>query len=634
MKKLSLEKRWIVFLILAAAGFIIYSNTFRSEFLFDDIPGITAKPRLTTFKTFTELSYWTNLDHRPLSEFTFAVNYSLGGYNVAGYHLVNILIHILNSWLVYLLMLRLLSFKTLIDKTPYQNRHLLALFIALLFIAHPIQTQAVSYTIQRMTILSSLFYLLAVYLYLLGRLEYLHRQNRTRSVMLLLLASFSGLLAILSKQDAITFPAAFALVELFFIRTAGGKPCRKYLTAFISLLCLIVLLVVLTGHLPAETDTITRKDYLLTQFRVIINYIQLLFVPVNQNIDYDIGLSTTLWSFPVIGSLLIILALLALSVILYRKKRLISFAIIWFFLTLSITSSVIPIKDVLFEHRLYLPIIGFNIAVVYAGAYFLAGKRRTLLVVLLALIVLALSAGSFRRNQVWKTEYSLWKDSASKSPRNRRPWNNLGLALQHLGRTGEAKQAFEQSLRIDANYPIALNNLGYLYYAEGDPEAAFSRFTEAIRLDSTYTDALNNAGGALVRMKRAPEAVSYYERAVRSSPDYGPSYHNLAIAYMHMNDFNKALETIMNFLAVKPDDPDGLSWLGECYYYLLQFQDAVISYQKAIRLAPGSYYAYSGLGNTFLAMGDADSARDCFMQALRIQPGYEPARLGLAKLKR
>lgn len=624
--------KWIVLFLLTAAAFMIYATTIHSEFLFDDISGITAKPRLTTFKTFTELSYWMNLDHRPVSELTFAVNYFFGKYNVTGYHLVNILIHILNGWLVYLLLSKLLSFKTLIDKIPFQHRHLVALFIALLFITHPIQTQAVSYTIQRMTILSSLFYLLAVYLYLQGRLEYLQNQKRAKSVAMLVLALFSGLLAILSKQDAITFPAAFALVELFFIRTKDGKPCRKYLTGFLSFIGLVLLLIVITGHLPSETETITRKDYLLTQFRVIIKYIQLLFVPVNQNIDYDLELSTTLWSFPVIASLLFILALLAAGVILYRKKRLISFGIIWFFLTLSVTSSFIPINDVLFEHRLYLPIIGFNIAVVYTGAYFLAAKHRTLLVVLLTLIVLACSAGSNRRNQVWKSEYALWKDSASKSPRNPRPWNNLGVALQHMGRTGEAKKAFKHSLQVDSSYTLAINNLGYLHYTEGDLQTAFNLFSSAILLDSAYTDALNNAGGALVKLKRAQEAIVLYERAIRSAADYGNSYHNMAIAYMHMNEFGKALETINRYLAIKPDDPDGLVWLGECYYYMQKFPEAIQAYERSIRLAPESHAGLTGLGNVYRAMGDTGKARDCYIRALRINPTYEPARSGLERM--
>lgn len=626
------KSNWMYLLLLAAIGFLVYSNTIRSEFHFDDILGIIGQERIKTLKTFLHIRYWTIIDNRPVSELTLALNYYFGHYNVSGYHLVNISIHVFNAWMVYLLMMLFLSCLNAREKDRIPEKNGLALFIALVFLVHPIQTGAVSYIIQRMTALASLFYLVAVYLYIRGRKEYLDNQRTGRSILLLILACVSGMLGVLSKQDAIIFPAAFLLVELFIIRNRHGAVCRKYLITGAALLGLLGVAVVLTNHLPAETDTITRQDYLLTQFRVIVKYIQLLILPINQVLDYDFSISSTFFDIKVIAGFVFILALLFLGILWYRSKKIISFGIFWFFLTLSVTSTIIPIKDVIVEHRLYLPAIGFSMILVYTLFYYLYEKRKKLLIILLCTIAAIYAFTSYQRNFVWQTEYSLWKDVTEKSPSQPRAWTNLGMEMIKQGKPDSARQYFEKALQIDPTYAQAWNNLGYLAEKQGDLSRALSRFLKAIDRDPNLTDALINAGKILVVMEREQEAIHYFDRAIKSKPGYPHSYNNMAIAYIRMDSVDLGIKYLNESLKLKSENDEALKLLGKCYFIKGQYEVAVSFYRKYLAHVPKDVEIITELGLSYENLGEVQKARECYHLALHINPGYEPARSNLERL--
>ena len=619
----------VIFLILAVAGFIVYSNTIHAVFHFDDVSSILTQPRITTFSTFANPHYWFNINNRPVAELSFALNYHFGQMNAHGYHIVNIIIHILNGWLVFLLMLKLLSFQHLIDEKIYVNRRIIALFVALIFVVHPIQTEAVSYIVQRMRSLSVLFYLGAIYLYMLGRLAYLEKHRSMMAVFLLLAAFISGLIGVLTKQSAISFPAAFILVEFFFLRNTDGKVCKKYLILVTSMIVLVALALIVTGHLPEETQAISRKDYLLTQFRVIVKYIQLSFLPIHQNLDYNFIISTSLWNFSVLSSLLVILILLFGSVILYKKQRMISFGIILFFLTMAVTSSIIPIKDVIFEHRLYLPILGYSIVVVYALAFWLIEKRRKMLWTVLSAITLAYGTATFFRNEIWKSEYALWSDVVKKSPSKPRPWSNLGYVLLDMDSVDRAIECFERSIKIDPGYPLALNNLGHSWSLKGDKEKALYYFLMAVDKWPKYTNALNNTGSTLIDLERPAEAIPYLERAAKADPDYARTYFNLSLADIKLKDYSRAIEYLNKYLNYNPSDEDALNNLGKCYFALENYNEAIGIYLKALQINNDDYIVINNLGNAYNKIGLQGKAIECYKWALKINPQYKPAQYNL-----
>lgn len=380
-----LNKHVTAILLITAAALLAYSNTFHATFHFDDVYLIVENATIKDLKYLPEILSGP----RGLAIATFSLNYAIGGLNTFGYHVVNLLIHIANGVLVYFLIFLTLS---LMKNPPFAKggaggfngwSSRIAMYAALIFAVHPIQTQAVTYITQRMESLASLFYLLALLLFLKGA-------KATRAVSAILLYSgvvISYFFAFKSKEVAITLPAVIFLYDLYFISSGNTKALLKRWPLYAVLLFLLVHLSVKTGipagAVGAVTSTgfsdvtnatagfavkeITPGQYLLTQFNVIMTYLRLLLIPVEQNLDYDYAVSRSLFELRTLLSFIGIVSILSAAVYLFmrpvswitRHGRIISFFIFWFFVILSPTSSFVPIQDVIFEHRVYLPSVGF-----------------------------------------------------------------------------------------------------------------------------------------------------------------------------------------------------------------------------------------------------------------------------------
>ena len=369
-------------ILIASLTFIAYSNSFNSAFHFDDYSSIIAHPYIKSIHNIPYFFYYNGspLTNRPVTMATFALNFGIGGLDPFSYHVVNFFIHLVNAILVYILLL--LTLRNRINE--YMNVSLLA---SLMFAVHPIQTQAVTYIVQRAEILSSFFYLLSLVLFIKARLM-ISQKSEVRSqksklhatrYTLYAISIISAILAMGSKEIAVTLPVTIIIYDFFFISDGNIKTLSKrwaiHLLFFLTLLPLMYFMGVSqfssfvstdavqsppTSSIYAETPSISRYDYLFTQFRVIWNYIGLLILPVNQNLDYNYPVSKGLFDplttlFGGIG----IIALLSLALFLFKRMRLISFFIFWFFLILAPTSSVAVLPDVIFEHRLYLSSLGF-----------------------------------------------------------------------------------------------------------------------------------------------------------------------------------------------------------------------------------------------------------------------------------
>jgi hypothetical protein len=361
-------------------GAIVYSNTLNASWHFDDSVVITENWSLRNLRGNFNTIFSAN---RSVGFFTFALNYHFNKLNVTGYHVVNILIHIVNALLVYSLVMLTLKTPAMVKSRLTSQARFLALASGLIFVSHPIQTQAVTYIAQRFASLATLFYLLSLVLFVKARLHFLQGKGFFSPLhcTCYLLSLFSAYLAMHTKEITFTLPVIIVLYEFCFIDSSLNAWRKRipYLLPFILTFAIIPIntlnLSFQTGGIKPlgdvigeireqvqETPLISRGDYLLTQFNVIVTYIRLLFLPMNQNLDYDYPIARALFQFPTLISFLFLLALFVLAVYLFIKGyRLISFAIIWFFVTLSVESSIIPIRDVIYEHRVYLPSVGFGI---------------------------------------------------------------------------------------------------------------------------------------------------------------------------------------------------------------------------------------------------------------------------------
>lgn len=561
-------------LIILLFGTLAYANSFGGPFVLDDLKSIANNEIIRDLGNFLPGGSGHDfIPRRWIGYFSFALNYHFSGLDVTGYHLFNLAVHLGTALLVYTLVR--LTFRTpkLAGSSLAPQAGMVALLTALLFVAHPVQTQAVTYIVQRLASLCTFFYLLALVLYVAARLKIDKQPPRAARWQVLLLltgAVVATLLAMQTKEIAFTLPLIIAFYEVSFFHGTWRRRAL-YLLPLLLTLPLIPYNVlfaegadpVLSGSvaledpLRAHTD-LPRSHYLFTQFRVIVTYLRLLVWPTGQNLDYNYPVFTTFFTPPVLLSFLLLLALFALAVYLYGFKRngsdntseadhslrFVAFGIVCFFLTLSVESGLIPLADVISEHRLYLPSVGFFMAV--AGLIVLGAQKvpqpiaaRCLLPAVMLVIAL-LTAATWQRNQVWQSTATLWSDVIRKSPAKPRPWYNLGTHLIGINKPGEAIPALRQAVKLDRDYGEAWHNLGRASLMLGRFEQALFPLRQAVRIDPEMDHAVVNLSIALITLNQPKEAVSRLERIRQKHPELPYVRYNLGLAYLGISDLDGA----------------------------------------------------------------------------------------------
>ena len=423
---------FLLIIFLAVVAFFIYGKTLTGDFIFDDVSNIKENPHLRlghiTAESLLDAAFKGPTKRRPVVKLSFALNYYFHGYNVISFHLVNILIHIANGVLLYLLVS--ITWRTPAMR-PYRGKYgWIPFFTALIWLAHPIQTQAVSYIVQRMTSMATMFYILSLLCYVQARFEAGNPKKTAWYCSMVV----SGLLALGSKEIAATLPFIIFIYEWYFFQDLSLDWLKKRIPLMVGVLVLlgIIALTYLGGH-PFEkissmyaAHPLTMAQRAITQFRIVPYYISLLLWPHpgRLNLDYDIQPSISLLdpATTLLGMAAIILCMV-MAVITARKHRLISFCILWYFANLVIESSVVAL-ELVFEHRNYLPSTLFILLGVFLCFRYL--KPKWLPPLLLSVIMATFTFWSFERNEVWRSPVLIWKDSIAKSPADPRPYTNLG----------------------------------------------------------------------------------------------------------------------------------------------------------------------------------------------------------------
>jgi len=477
-----IETPFFHLILIVLLGSLAYSNTFNAPFTFDDYIAIVNNPIIRNFDFFT--SPFSNINvnlteyykvatrTRLLGFFSFAINYHWHKLDVTGYHIVNLVIHLLNGILLYFFVRELFKTPYLTKITKKGTESYIPIFVSLLFTLHPIQTQAVTYVTQRFVALASFFFLLSILFYTKRRLI-----SGRKSIFYFIISFFSAIFAMYSKEIAFTLPIILVLYEFFFFR-GTNKERLILLLPYLLTMFIIPLTMIFSRHIYSnntdvilalktfnqQVQSISSFDYLFTQFRVIVTYLRLLVLPINQNLDYDYPIYNSFFLTPVISSFLFLLGIFATAIYfyinsrnVYSYNRVYSFAILWFFITLSVESSIIPIDDVIFEHRVYLPSIGFFIFFVFSFLT-MFNKIFKMRLTLLCIILIMLISATYLRNKVWMDEKSLWHDIAEKSPRKARVWVNLANAYRD--QPVKQKIYLEKALSLNPFYP-----LHYVYYS-------------------------------------------------------------------------------------------------------------------------------------------------------------------------
>jgi tetratricopeptide (TPR) repeat protein len=670
----ALNKPFIHVLTIIFVVLLIYSNTFNAPFQFDDAPNIVDNPAIKDFQYFSDTSRAESIDvannkalfkTRYIGYLTFALNYRLHGLDVTGYHLVNIFIHMFNSLLLYRLM-------TLTLRTPFfsaagghlalpdSSRSFIAFFTTLIFAVHPIQTQAVTYIVQRFASLATLFYLMSLVMYIKWKEKKEQQANRYASpAMFYTVSLVSAVLAMKTKEFAFTLPVVMTMYELMFF---DGKTIKRllYLVPFFLTILLIPLSLADTGssltdisgindeavNMSGASESISRPDYLFTQFRVIVTYVRLLFFPVNQNIDYDYPIYKSFFSPAVFLSFLFLLSLIIAGIYVYRLSkrsetkdrywfRLISFGIFWFFIALFAESGIIPIRDVIFEHRVYLPSVGFfMILTVAIGAGLerwgssTAHVKKAVLYVMLA-VILVFSGATYARNTLWNDSVRLWGNAIEGSPNKARPHYNLGLSYKVRGRIDEAINEYQIALKLKPDFAETRYNLGMAYEAQGRLSEAINEYQTALKLNPAHARSHNNLGNIYAAQGRIDEAINEYKTVLNLSPNFIEAHNNLGVAYKAQGQIDEAINEYQIALKLKPDYAEVHNNLGIAYKAEGQIDEAINEYQTAVKLKPDYAYAHNNLGVVYVAQGRINEAINEYQIALKLKPDLASARQNL-----
>jgi tetratricopeptide (TPR) repeat protein len=291
------------------------------------------------------------------------------------------------------------------------------------------------------------------------------------------------------------------------------------------------------GDLMGNGGVVTPVHYFLTQFRVMFTYIRLVFLPINQNLDYDYPIFKNIFELPVLISLLFLIIIFYWTKRLFSKYRLVSFSIFWFFLTLTIPeSSFWAMGDVISEHRLYLPLAGYSMFLV-SSVYYLFGKNSLkTMVIVLTMIVGCNSVLTYLRNKVWKDEFSLWSDTVQKSPHKIRPLLNRGCFCAVQGNLRQAMFDFNKAIEINPDDTNAYTDRGVIYAEQGNLTQAISDFNKAIEINPKNEKAYCNRGIAYYQQGNSPQALLDYNKAIEINPNYSEAYDNRARIYTKGQD--------------------------------------------------------------------------------------------------
>ena len=624
IRKSEQPRRAVAFILLSILVVLIYSNTFNSSWHFDDFPNIVQNPYLqisdlkpeTLLNTFyasrKDGLYLKTKIYRPLACLSLALNWYVGKDDVTGYHIVNLLIHFVTASLLFLIVLNLFKSPNLRGK--YDDSHFfVALLTATLWAVNPIQTQAVTYIVQRMASMAAMFYILGMYLYVKGRLQ---APNWKRyAFFLACLLSYACALG--SKQNSITLPIAIILLEVVFFQDLSRSRTRRrivWIAAGTGLgIALLGFLYFLSGDFSTIMKTYAERSFspwqrLMTQPRILIFYLTLIYypLPTRLSIEHEVAVSTSLvdpWT--TLLSILVIIGLIAVAFYQIRRWPILSFAILFFFLNHLIESSIVGL-ELIFEHRNYLPSL-FLFFPVSVGIkrlldYYRGRQRvmRAMIVSVVTIIIIGFGIGTYVRNIAWYTEKSLWEDAMQKAPNSKRPYHNLAWGYYwKTGQFDKAAELYERSLDFEKHANIsqarAINNIANIHFIKGDIQKASQMF----------------------------------EEAYRRYPKYSLFQLNMAKVKVKTGEWQTALSLLNEILSRVPGHRQALSLKGQILLKQRRFSEAVDSYVRFLKQKPGDSTALLNAGIGLRLMGNLERAKWYLNAAHRRSPGNGPTLLWL-----
>jgi protein O-mannosyl-transferase len=610
---------------IAGAAIWAYSGTFSVPLFFDDVPTIVDNVSIRHLGTAFLPPGDTTAGGRPVLNLSLALNYAAGGTSVWGYHAVNLAIHVLAGLTLFGIVRRTIARRYDLRATS------VAFCAALLWTLHPLETESVTYVIQRAESLMGLFYLLTLYYMIRGA----ESEGPARRLWYALCIA-ACLLGMGTKEVMVSAPLIALLYDRTFLSGSFGEALRRrrWLYAGLAATWLVLpFLVISTGARGGTAgfgNGMSSLGYGLTQLPAIVHYLRLCFWPHPLVFDYGSDLAPL--SDRLILFALVVAGLVVATAWAVVKMPAIGFLGASFFAVLAPSSSFVPVvTETMAEHRMYLPLAPVVVLAVIGIHRCLYRSALALCLVLAAVLCWC----TWQRNKAYRSVVEIWSATAAELPGNGRAQNNLGTALAaEPGRKGEAIPHFQEAVRLQPGYAEAHFNLGnVLSKVPGRQEEAIAHYEEALRLEPDYAEARNNYGIALVAQGRVPEAIAQYEKALRLRPDKAAVHLNLADALLKTP--GRAQEAFAEYevaLRLRPEHAETRYGLGNALIALGRKREAIAQYEEALRLDPGHVDARYNLANALSAVGRTEDAVHQYEEALRLRSGNVDAlyNLGIA----
>lgn len=609
--------------LLAAA---IYAGTLSVPLVFDDAPSIVDNPTIRLlWPPWVALSpphgMGLTVEGRPILNFSLALNYAISGTRPWSYHVLNIAIHIGSALALFGILRRTLRWTGNAARSVEPGgasssaATWLAFAIALLWTVHPLQTESVTYVIQRAESLMGLFYLLTLYCFVRAVEPSIPSAPGSEigcrpPRVWLSLSVGACLLGMATKEITYSAPLIVLLYDRAVWAGSFQEAWRQRRRYYIALACTWLLLAVLllgTGNRGGTAGFgigISSWTYAKAEFQAVAHYLWLCFWPHPLIFDYGVHWPET--ASEVLPYAAVVGFLVVATGYCLVKRPAVGLLGAWFFSILAPTSSLLPgNRQTLAEHRMYLPLAAVLTLVIVAGYQGLrrirwTGARRVGVALALASGVTICCALTVRRNADYRSEIVLYRDTAAKRPENTFAHYNLAKVLDE----------------------------------SGSPEAAIPEYREAIRLDPNRSAPYNNLGKALADLGRWPEAIAQYRAALRLAPNYARAHYNLGEALLQLGQKAEAREEFSEAVRLNPADAEARDNLGGVLLELGRVKEAIGQFEAVLRINPGFVQTHYMLGNALMLQGRAADAIPQYEEAVRLRPDFGDARRNLDLARR
>jgi hypothetical protein len=538
------SKIFFCFLIILAA-ILVYANSFTNEFIWDDKAIVVENNYIKDFSYFNKLftaqayegSGRQSSFYRPLQNLTYMVDYALWGLVSLGYHLTNTLIHSINGILVFLLVFALVK----VFKGSEYKGGMPAFLAALLFLIHPIHTEAVTYISGRADILAVLFMLLTFLFY-----------TNSKFYVWGLIGALAFIFSLFSKESSLILPIFLLGYDLIIRKKFSIVRLSPYLLVAVFY---IIFRMTLVRFDPSTTEfsALGLMPRLLTTAKAFPRYLALFIWPVGLHMERTLPIVKNIMNVEVIFSLLTIVFVVWLGGYLRKKEGgLISFGIFWFLAGLLPVSNIFPINAFMAEHWLYFPSIGIFLIVGLVLNKLYINKRWRSAAGVVFIVIIILGTLTMKRNRVWRDGITFFRDTLKYNPNSYKLHNQLGIAYMEKNMMKDAVVEFQEALRIKQN-PHTYNDLGVLYLKMGKLEQAIIEFQNAISQENDFFSAYTNIGSVYYTMGNLPEARKWFEESLEIRPDSAAGHNNLGVIYMELGQTQQALAEFQEALRLDPD---------------------------------------------------------------------------------